>query len=55
MVFHSAAWARIGRAVADPLTTHQVNLTGTLNVLPAAQINGISRVINSSSSSVYGD
>ena len=55
VVFHTAAWARVGRSVADPVGTHAVNVTGTLNVLRAAQINGVRRVINSSSSSVYGD
>ena len=55
VVFHTAAWARIERSVADPIGTHAVNVTGTLNVLRAAQINGVNRVINSSSSSVYGD
>ncbi len=55
VVFHTAAWARIERSVADPVGTHTVNVTGTLNVLRAAQINGVRRVINSSSSSVYGD
>lgn len=55
LVFHTAAWARIERSVADPVGTHAVNVTGTLNVLRAAQINGVRRVINSSSSSVYGD
>ena len=55
VVFHTAAWARIERSVADPVGTHAVNVTGTLNVLQAAHLNGVSRVINSSSSSVYGD
>ncbi len=55
VVSHTAAWARIERSVADPVGTHAVNVTGTLNVLRAAQINGVRRVINSSSSSVYGD
>ena len=55
VVFHTAAWARIERSVADPVGTHAVNVTGTLNVLRAAQINSVGRVINSSSSSVYGD
>ncbi len=55
VVFHTAAWARIERSVADPVGTHAVNVTGTLNVLRAAQINGVRRVVNSSSSSVYGD
>ena len=35
--------------------THEVNVNGTLNVLQAARVNGVRRVINSSSSSVYGD
>lgn len=55
VVFHTAAWARIARSVDDPVGTHDVNVTGTLNVLRAAQVNGVRRVVNSSSSSVYGD
>ena len=54
LVFHAAAWARVERSVADPVGTHHVNVTGTLNVLQAARLNGVSKVINSSSSSVYG-
>ena len=54
-VFHTAALARIERSVSDPVGTHHVNVTGTLNVLQAARLNGVGRVINSSSSSVYGD
>ena len=41
--------------MVDPVGTHAVNVTGTLNVLRAAQVNGVSRLINSSSSSVYGE
>ena len=55
VVFHTAGWARVERSVADPVGTHQVNVTGTLNVLRAAHVNGVRRVVNSSSSSVYGD
>ena len=54
-IFHTAAWARIERSVQDPVGTHHVNATGTLNVLQAAHLNGVGTVINSSSSSVYGD
>lgn len=54
-IFHTAALPRIQRSVDDPIGTHHVNVTGTLNVLCAAQRNGVRRVINSSSSSVYGD
>lgn len=55
VVFHTAAWARVERSVVDPIGTHEVNVTGTLNVLRAAHLSGVSRVIYSSSSSVYGD
>lgn len=55
VVFHTAAWARIERSVADPVGTHAVNVSGTLNVLRAAHLNSVRRVVNSSSSSVYGD
>ena len=54
-VFHTAALARVERSLEDPVGTHHVNVTGTLNVLQAARINGVSKVVISSSSSVYGD
>ncbi len=55
VAFHTAAWARVERSVTDPIGTHDVNVTGTLNVLRAGHLSGVRRVINSSSSSVYGD
>jgi len=55
VVFHEAALGSVPRSVEDPLTTHEVNLTGTLNVLMAARDAGVSRVVYASSSSVYGD
>lgn len=54
VVFHTAALARIQPSVKDPMTTHDVNVTGTLNVLRAAQTNDVRRVVYSSSSSIYG-
>ena len=54
-IFHTAAWPRIPRSIQDPIGTHDVNVNGTLNVLQAARLNGVRRVVNSSSSSVYGD
>jgi UDP-N-acetylglucosamine/UDP-N-acetyl-alpha-D-glucosaminouronate 4-epimerase len=55
IVFHEAALGSVPRSVADPLTTHEVNITGTLNVLVAARDAGVRRVVYASSSSVYGD
>lgn len=54
-VIHLAALGSVPRSVADPVTTHEVNLTGTLNVLCAARDAGVKRVVCASSSSVYGD
>jgi UDP-glucose 4-epimerase len=54
-VFHQAALASVPRSVADPLTTHEANATGTLNVLIAARDAGVKRVIYAASSSAYGE
>lgn len=54
-VFHQAALASVPRSVADPLSTHEANATGTLNVLIAARDAGVKRVIYAASSSAYGD
>ena len=54
-VLHQAALASVPRSVADPLTTNEVNVTGTLNVLVAAREAKVKRVVFASSSSVYGD
>jgi len=55
VVFHEAALGSVPRSVADPVTTHQVNITGTLNVFLAAREAGVRRVVYASSSSVYGE
>jgi UDP-glucose 4-epimerase len=55
IVFHEAALGSVPRSVADPLTTHEVNMTGTLNVFLAARDAGVKRVVYASSSSVYGE
>ena len=54
-VFHEAALASVQRSVEDPLTTHAVNVGGTLHILMASREAGVKRVIYASSSSVYGD
>jgi len=54
-VLHQAALPSVPRSIADPLTTHQVNATGTLNLLLAARDAGVQRLVYASSSSVYGD
>lgn len=54
-VFHLAALASVPRSIEEPILSHEINLTGTLNMLQAARDNGVSRFIFSSSSAVYGD
>jgi len=54
-VFHLAATPSVPRSIENPMASHQVNATGTLNVLIAARDNGVNKVVYSSSSSVYGD
>jgi nucleoside-diphosphate-sugar epimerase len=54
-VLHQAALPSVPRSIKDPLTTNEVCVVGTLNVLKAALARGVKRVVYASSSSVYGD
>ncbi len=54
-VFHLAALPRVQPSIADPRTTHDTNVTGTLNVLVAARDAKVKRVVYSASSSAYGN
>jgi len=53
VIVHLGARGSVPRSIKDPVATHNVNSTGTLNVLEAARANG-SHYIFSSSSSVFG-
>ncbi len=53
-VWHLAAIASVPQSVKNPLRSHEVNLTGTLNLLLAARDAGVRRLVFSSSSAVYG-
>jgi UDP-glucose 4-epimerase len=53
VVVHLGARGSVPRSIKDPIATHDVNSSGTLNVLEAARTSG-SHYIFSSSSSVYG-
>jgi UDP-glucose 4-epimerase len=52
-IFHLAARGSVPRSIKNPVATHDVNATGTLNVLEVARKTG-AHVVFSSSSSVYG-
>ena len=54
IIIHNAAQPGVRMSLEDPARTNRINVEGTLNVLQSAVRNGIARVINASSSSVYG-
>ena len=54
-VLHQAALPSVQRSVEDPVSSHEVNATGTLNLLVAARDAGVLRFVYASSSSAYGD
>lgn len=55
LVLHQAALGSVPRSIADPITTHDVNTNGFLNMLVAARDERVQRFVYASSSSVYGD
>lgn len=54
-ISHQAALGSVPRSIADPVTSNNVNITGTLHMLTAAKENNIKRVVYAASSSTYGD
>jgi UDP-glucose 4-epimerase len=54
-VFHQAAIPSVPKSIENPISSHDTNVTGTLNVLIAARDNKIKKVVFASSSSIYGD
>ncbi|MBU2621039.1 MAG: SDR family oxidoreductase [Pseudomonadota bacterium] len=54
-VFHGAALVSVFDSVKRPRDNHDINITGTLNVLTAARDKGVKRVVFASSAAVYGN
>ena len=54
-VWHLAAVASVERCLHEPVETHDINATGTLQVLEASRAAGVPRVVFASSCAVYGD
>jgi len=55
LISHQAALGSVPRSIDDPLTTNEVNITGTLNIFTAAKEKNIKRIVYAASSSTYGD
>ncbi|HCU06390.1 MAG TPA: LPS biosynthesis protein WbpP [Holosporales bacterium] len=54
-VLHQAALGSVPRSIEDPMTSHDVNVNGFVNMLKAATDNNVKRFVYASSSAVYGD
>ena len=54
VVFHLAGMPSVPLSFEQPLRSHEVNATATLTLALAARDAGVKRLINTSSSSVYG-
>ena len=55
VVLHQAALGSVPRSIERPLTTHDNNVNGFLNMLVATRDAGIPRLVFASSSAVFGD
>jgi UDP-N-acetylglucosamine 4-epimerase len=55
LIAHQAALGSVPRSIDDPLTTNDVNITGTLNIFAAAKDKKVRRIVYAASSSTYGD
>lgn len=54
-IFHEAALASVPMSLDQPLETHRVCVTGTVNLLNQARLAGVRRIVYAASSSCYGD
>jgi UDP-N-acetylglucosamine 4-epimerase len=54
-VLHQAALGSVPRSIEDPLSTHNSNATGFINLLEVCRKEKVKRIVYASSSSVYGD
>ncbi len=55
LVFHEAAIPSVARSVADPVASNRANVGGTVEVLNAARLAGVRKLVYAASSSAYGD
>jgi len=54
-ILHQAALGSVPRSLAEPLISHDVNVTGFVNLLEAARQLEVGRFVYAASSSTYGD
>ncbi len=54
VIYHQAAQAGVRASVEEPTKVTEYNINGSQTILEAARRHGVERVVNASSSSVYG-
>jgi len=54
-VLHQAALGSVSRSMAEPLLCNDINVSGHINMLDAARLTGVRRVVYAASSASYGD
>ncbi|MEM9858678.1 MAG: NAD-dependent epimerase/dehydratase family protein [Bacteroidota bacterium] len=55
IISHQAALGSVPRSIENPMLSTDVNVSGSVNILHAAVVNKVQRVILACSSSTYGD
>ncbi|MHA1728146.1 MAG: SDR family NAD(P)-dependent oxidoreductase [Promethearchaeota archaeon] len=55
IIYHEAAFTSVPQSVLMPQLCNDVNVSGMINILNAARIRDVGRIIFASSSSIYGD
>jgi UDP-glucose 4-epimerase len=55
-IFHLAAQIDVRRSLLDPAWDASINVEGTINMLEAARVHGVARIVNSSTGgAIYGE
>ena len=54
VIYHLGAQSHVQYSLHNPLETYHTNTTGTINVLEAARINDVKRIVHAGSAEVYG-
>ncbi len=54
-VLHLAAMPSVPKSISDPLSSNEINITGTLTVMEAARRADVKKFVLASSAAIYGD
>jgi UDP-glucose 4-epimerase len=54
-IFHQAALVSVVDSIERPRDNHDINITGTMNLLEAARTQGCKRIVFASSAAIYGN